>query len=43
MPPMLYLHDTVMFDGLSKRVRGYAPYNLILNYHDLTVHGDGRS
>ncbi len=36
-PPMLYLHDTVMFDGLSNRVRGYAPYNLIVNYHDLTI------
>lgn len=29
-PPLLYLHDTVMFDGLNKRVRGYAPVNLTL-------------
>lgn len=39
-PPMLFLHDTVMFDGLSSRVRGYAPINLIVNYHDLTVAGE---
>jgi peptide/nickel transport system substrate-binding protein len=36
-PPMLFLHDTIMFDGLSSRVRGYEPINLIINYHDLTV------
>ena len=42
-PPMLYLHDTVMFDGLNRRVQGYAPYNLIVNYHDLTLRGDGRT
>lgn len=34
-PPMLYMHDTVMFDGLSNRVSGYAPVNLIVNYSDL--------
>ncbi len=34
-PPMLYMHDTVMFDGLSKNVRGYNPVNLIINYRDL--------
>jgi peptide/nickel transport system substrate-binding protein len=34
-PPMLYLHDTVMFDGLSNKVQGYDPVNLIINYHDL--------
>lgn len=39
-PPMLYLHDTVMFDGLSDRVRVYDPVNLIINYHDLTVSED---
>ncbi len=39
-PPMLYLHDTVMFDGLSDRVRGYDPVNLIINYHDLTATKD---
>ncbi|MFL2770146.1 MAG: ABC transporter substrate-binding protein [Rhodospirillaceae bacterium] len=39
-PPMLYLHDTVMFDGLSSRVQGYKPVNLIVNYHDLTLRGD---
>lgn len=36
-PPMLYLHDTIMFDGLSNRVAGYDPVNLIVNYHDLTL------
>ncbi|MBT5241499.1 MAG: ABC transporter substrate-binding protein [Rhodospirillaceae bacterium] len=36
-PPMLYMHDTVMFDGLSSRVVGYAPVNLIVNYHDLRL------
>lgn len=36
-PPMLYLHDTIMFDGLSNRVAGYDPVNLIINYHDLTL------
>lgn len=41
-PPMLYLHDTVMFDGLSSRVQGYDPVNLIVNYHDLAP-VDGRS
>lgn len=39
-PPMLYLHDTVMFDGLSRRVAGYDPINLIVNYHDLTLAAD---
>ena len=34
-PPMLYMHDTIMFDGLSNRISGYAPVNLIVNYHDL--------
>lgn len=34
-PPMLYMHDTIMFDGLSNRVSGYEPVNLIINYHDL--------
>lgn len=36
-PPMLYLHNTIMFDGLSNRVAGYDPVNLIVNYHDLTL------
>jgi len=34
-PPMLYMHDTVMFDGVSSRIQGYAPVNLIVNYYDL--------
>ncbi|MGB1875836.1 MAG: ABC transporter substrate-binding protein [Rhodospirillaceae bacterium] len=34
-PPMLYMHDTIMFDGLSNQIEGYAPVNLIVNYHDL--------
>jgi peptide/nickel transport system substrate-binding protein len=36
-PPMLYMHETVMFDGLHKRVRGYKPSNLIINYHQIDV------
>jgi len=36
-PPMLYMHETVMLDGLHKRVRGYKPSNLIINYHQLDV------
>ncbi|MDG2243172.1 MAG: ABC transporter substrate-binding protein [Rhodospirillaceae bacterium] len=34
-PPMLYMHETIMFDGLSNQIEGYAPVNLIVNYHDL--------
>jgi len=36
-PPMLYMHETVMFDGLHKRVTGYKPSNLIINYHQIDV------
>lgn len=36
-PPMLYMHETVMFDGLHKRVRDYKPSNLIINYHQIDV------
>jgi peptide/nickel transport system substrate-binding protein len=36
-PPMLYMHETVMFDGLHKRVSGYKPSNLIINYHQIDV------
>jgi len=31
------MHETVMFDGLHKRVRGYKPSNLIINYHQIDV------
>lgn len=33
---MLYMHDAIMFDGLSNCIQGYTPVNLIVNYHDLT-------
>jgi peptide/nickel transport system substrate-binding protein len=35
--PMLFMHETVMFDGLHKRVRNYKPSNLIINYHQIDV------
>lgn len=36
-PPMLYMHETVMIDGLSARVRDYRPLNLIINYHGIDL------
>jgi len=36
-PPTLYMHETVMFDGLHRRVRGYKPSNLIVNYPQIDV------
>ncbi|MBL8645206.1 MAG: hypothetical protein JNK21_14840, partial [Rhodospirillaceae bacterium] len=36
-PPTLYMHETIMIDGLHKRVMGYAPVNLVVNYHALDV------
>ncbi len=36
-PPTLYMHETVMFDGLHSRVRNYKPSNLIINYQDIDV------
>ncbi|MDX2143377.1 MAG: ABC transporter substrate-binding protein [Rhodospirillaceae bacterium] len=36
-PPMLYMHETVMFDGLHKRVRGYKPTNLVINFHEIDL------
>ena len=36
-PPTLYMHETVMFDGLHRRVRNYKPSNLIINYQDIDV------
>jgi ABC-type transport system substrate-binding protein len=36
-PPMLYMHETVMFDGLHRRVKDYKPSNLIINYHQIDV------
>ena len=34
---MLYIAEAVEFDGLSKRVRNYAPANGIINYHQLEL------
>ncbi|MCB2108994.1 MAG: ABC transporter substrate-binding protein [Rhodobacteraceae bacterium] len=36
-PPMLYMHETVMIDGLAARVRNYRPLNLIVNYHQIDL------
>lgn len=36
-PPMLYMHETVMFDGVHKRVRNYKPVKLIINYHEIDI------
>ena len=33
--PMLYLYESVFFDGLSSRVRGYSPANRIINFHEI--------
>lgn len=34
---MLYIAEAVEFDGLSKRVRNYAPANGIINYHEIEL------
>jgi peptide/nickel transport system substrate-binding protein len=36
-PLMLYLHETVGFDGLSSRVRNYDPVNRLVNYGDIDL------
>lgn len=36
-PPMLYLWESVHFDGLSSRVRNYHPRNRLINYHEISV------
>jgi peptide/nickel transport system substrate-binding protein len=38
-PPMLYMHETIMIDGLHRRVRNYRPLNLIVNFHELDLEG----
>jgi len=34
---MLYLFESVHFDGLSSRVRNYDPANRIINYHEIQL------
>ncbi len=36
-PLMLYLHETVGFDGLSARVRNYNPINRLINYSEIEL------
>ena len=36
-PPMLYLFESVHFDGLAARVRGFNPANRIINYHEIAL------
>lgn len=36
-PPMLFMHETVMIDGLHQRVRDYRPSNLIINFHEIDL------
>ncbi|MBM3514446.1 MAG: ABC transporter substrate-binding protein [Alphaproteobacteria bacterium] len=36
-PPMLFMHETIMIDGLHKRVRAYKPLNLVLNFHEIDI------
>ena len=36
-PPMLFLHETVVFDGLNKTVKGYDPRARLANYHQLEL------
>lgn len=36
-PPMLFMHETVMLDGLHRRVQNYRPLNLIVNFHELDL------
>ncbi len=35
--PMLYLYESVHFDGLSARVRNYRPVNRVINYEELQL------
>ncbi len=36
-PTMLYLYETMHFDGVNKRVRNFEPVNRIINYHEIQV------
>jgi ABC-type transport system substrate-binding protein len=36
-PSMLYLWESVFFDGVAARVRDYAPVNRRINYHAISV------
>jgi ABC-type transport system substrate-binding protein len=36
-PSMLYLWESVFFDGVAARVRDYAPVNRRINYHEISV------
>jgi peptide/nickel transport system substrate-binding protein len=36
-PSMLYFYELVLFDGLSKRVRGFNPTNRIINYDEIRL------
>jgi peptide/nickel transport system substrate-binding protein len=36
-PPMLFLFESVHFDGLSRRVENYNPANRIVNYHSIRL------
>lgn len=36
-PPTLYMHETIMIDGLHRRVQNYAPLNLVVNYHQIDL------
>jgi len=36
-PSMLFLFESVHFDGLSPRVRNYNPTNRIINYHEIRL------
>ena len=36
-PAMLFLFESVHFDGLSPRVRNYNPSNRIINYHSIRL------
>jgi ABC-type transport system substrate-binding protein len=36
-PTMLYLHESVSFDGLSRRIRNYDPVNRHINYSAIEI------
>jgi peptide/nickel transport system substrate-binding protein len=36
-PPMLFLHETIHFEGLNKSVRNYAPRPSLANYHEVEL------
>ena len=35
--PMLYLYESIHFDGLSARVKNYRPVNRVINYQELEL------